>query len=136
MKAAVVAFGLLSVVLLTLAVKEWLSRREDLAVDVGATERSNRRSGLILFAVCLAVFGSLLVTAAEAGWPRDRVLWIGVGAFLALMTLARPWWFWESWKARWLRNLIGDEATAAVYLAMAGIMVYVGVFTDWTFGRH
>jgi hypothetical protein len=52
------------------------------------------------------------------------------------MTLLRPWWFWENYRARWLRNLIGDEATMLVYLGIAAIMVWVGLNTDWTFGRR
>lgn len=52
------------------------------------------------------------------------------------MTLTRPWWFWENWKARWLRDLIGDGGTALVYLTLAAVMVWVGLFTDWTFGRR
>jgi hypothetical protein len=39
-------------------------------------------------------------------------------------------------RARWLRELIGDEPTALLYLVVAGVMVWVGLFTDWTFGRH
>jgi hypothetical protein len=31
---------------------------------------------------------------------------------------------------------MGDEGTAFVYLALAGVMVWVGVYTDWTFGRR
>jgi hypothetical protein len=59
-----------------------------------------------------------------------------VGGLLAVMTLTRPWWFWENWRARWLRDLIGDEGTAFVYLALAAVMVWVGLYTDWTFGRR
>jgi hypothetical protein len=32
--------------------------------------------------------------------------------------------------------MIGDEATAVLYLAIAGVMVWVGLYTDWTFGRR
>lgn len=86
-------------------------------------------------AVSALLLVALLALAAEAGWSRDRALWVGLGTFLALMTLTRPWWFWENWKARWLRGLIGDEATAVVYLALAAAMVWVGLHTGWTFGR-
>jgi hypothetical protein len=50
------------------------------------------------------------------------------------MTLARPWWFWENYRARWLRGLIGDEPTAGLYLVIAAAMIWVGLFTEWTFG--
>jgi len=51
------------------------------------------------------------------------------------MTIRRPSWFWENYKARWLRNSIGDAATA-VYLAVAAIMVWIELNTDWGFGRR
>lgn len=35
-----------------------------------------------------------------------------------------------------MRGAIGDEATAAVYLALAAVMVWVGLYTNWTFGRR
>jgi hypothetical protein len=130
-KAAIIAFGLLSLVLVTAAVREWSQDAEP-----PAPARSRGRGALILFAVSGAVVGSLVVAAPAAGWARDRTLWVGVGGFLAVMTLTRPWWFWENWRARWLRNLIGDEGTAFVYLALAAVMVWVGLYTDWTFGRR
>lgn len=129
-----IAFALLSLALLVAAAWDWTSgprQRSD-----GAPERSGWRGALVLSAVSLLLVGTVWAVAAEVGWPRDRALWVGVGAFLALMTLARPWWFWESWKARWMRGAIGDEATAAVYLALAAVMVWVGLYTNWTFGRR
>ncbi len=63
-------------------------------------------------------------------------MWLGGGAFLVIITLARPGWFWDNYRTRWLRSLVGDEATAACYLVLAGVMVWVGLFTDWTFGRQ
>lgn len=74
--------------------------------------------------------------AGELGWSRDRVLWVGVGNYLALMTLTRPWWFWDNYRARGLRDSIGDGPTALLYLALSGVMVWVGLYTDWTFGHH
>jgi hypothetical protein len=64
------------------------------------------------------------------------MLWVGLGLGLTLMTVTRPWWFWENYKARWLRELIGDGTTTAFYLLVAAAMVWVGLFTDWKFGRH
>ena len=94
------------------------------------------RGGVILFAVMLLLMGMLWATAAELGWNRDRVLWVGLGAFLVLMTISRPWWFWENYKARWLRDSIGDGPTVVVYLAFSAVLVWVGLYTDWTFGRR
>ena len=134
MKILVVGLAILSLVVAALAVDEW-SERSDSA-DRPAGDRSALRGGAILVAVSLLAIGSLWLVSTEFGWPRDRALWVGVGLFLAVMTLTRPWWFWESWKARWLRGRIGDEVTAGIYLALAAAMVWVGLFTEWTFGRR
>lgn len=53
---------------------------------------------------------------------------------LPLLTMARPWWFWENPKARWLRRLIGDEATALVYFTVALGCLYAAM-AGWRFGR-
>ena len=79
------------------------------------------RGSVILFAASLLSLGGLWGAAALLNLNRDRVLWAGLGTFLAVMTLTRPWWFWENYKARWLRGLIGDEATASFYLAVAAV---------------
>ncbi len=94
------------------------------------------RGGLVLFAVSLLSIGALWALADAFGWNRDRVLWVGLGAFLSLMTIARPWWFWENYKARWLRDTIGDGPTAFIYLLLSTLLVWVGLFTNWTFGRR
>ena len=116
-----------------LAVDEWSEHSDP--DDHPATDRTGLRGGVILLAVFFVAIGTLWVTAAEFGWRRDRALWVGIGLFLAIMTLTRPWWFWENYKARWLRGLIGDEPTAGIYLALAAGMVWVGLFTEWTFGH-
>lgn len=113
---------------------EWSERSGPSDRPVG--DRSALRGGLILIIVALLALGTLWIAAAEFGWPRDRALWVGIGLCLAVMTLTRPWWFWENYKARWLRRLIGDEPTAGIYLVLAAAMVWVGLFTEWTFGRR
>jgi hypothetical protein len=128
----VIGFAILSLVFAAFALEEWDDRPA--AGDPPAPDRSALRGGLILVAVTLLALGTLWLAAAEFGWPRDRALWVGVGLFLAVMTLTRPWWFWENRKARWLRRLIGDEPTAGIYLALAAAMVWVGLFAEWTFG--
>ena len=50
--------------------------------------------------------------------------------------ISRPWWFWENYKARWLRDAIGDGPTAFIYLLLSAILVWVGLFTSWTFGHR
>ena len=104
--------------------------------DSDQPNHSRWRGLLILTLVSMLMLGAIWQVADVARWPRDRALWIGFGVSLAFMTLARPWWFWEDRRARWLRRLIGDELTTMVYLGVAGGMVWVGVFTDWTFGRR
>ena len=91
---------------------------------------------LILLLVAGLTVGMLYVFSGTFGWPRDRALWVGLGGVLAVLTLLRPWWFWDNYRARMLRGLIGDEPTAGLYLAIAAAMVWVGLFTQWTFARH
>jgi hypothetical protein len=86
--------------------------------------------------VSVALVAGVMTVAPISGWNRDRAMWVAFGGFLGCMTILRPSWFWENYRARWLRNVIGDEATTAVYLAFAAIMVWVGLNTDWGFGRR
>ena len=135
MKSLAIAFALISLLFAVLAATEWAGPPAK-TPGRDKPDRSGRTGGLILFVVSIYSAVALYVGAEVLGWPRDRTLWVGVGAMLALMTLARPWWFWENYRARWLRGLIGDEPTAGLYLALAAAMVWVGLFTDWTFGRR
>ena len=126
LKLVAILFGLVSLALLALAGAAWF--RSD--------ERSGLRGGLVLFAVLGAFIGGIWLVAGPMGWSVDRALWVGLGSMVGVLTLARPWWYWDNYRARWLRELIGDEATAAFYLLVAALMVWVGLFTDWTFGRR
>jgi hypothetical protein len=130
----VIGFALLSLVFVALAADEWSDPSD--GGDRSESDRGALRSGLTLIAASLLSLGALWAAAAALDWPRDRVLWGGLGVFLGGMTILRPWWFWENYKARWLRGLLGDEPTAMIYLALAAVMVWVGLFTDWTFGRR
>jgi hypothetical protein len=134
LRTAAIVFAMVSVVLLALAVRQWSAP----ASEAGSDDRPPKRwqGNLLLFLLSIGLVVSVMVAAELVGWNRDRALWISVGSFLGLMTLLRPWWFWENYRARWLRNLIGDEATMVVYLGLAAIMVWVGLNTDWTFGRR
>lgn len=133
MRLLVIAFTLISLTCLVLAARAW---GDEEVPAPGRAERSRWRGGLMLMGISLLSLAGLWLGAEAFGWGRDRALWVGLGGFLALATVARPWWFWENYKARWLRGLIGDEATAFVYLLISGIMVWVGMFTNWHFGRQ
>ena len=133
LKPVAVALAIVSLSLLALTASEWSSGPAKPDAETGA--RSGRRGGLILFTVCVLLLGTLWGLAGAFGWERDRVLWVGMGAFLAIMTITQPWWFWENYKARWLRDAIGDGPTVLLYLALSAVMLWVGVFTAWTFGR-
>jgi len=133
-KIAAAALAALNFVFLVTGASALLRPRSEVVTE--PAEHSPRQGGLILLSVSLLLLGGLWVLSGALGRGRDRGLWVGLGAFLALMTITRPWWFWENYKARWLRRLIGDEPTALVYLALAGVMVWVGLFTDWSFGRR
>jgi hypothetical protein len=125
--AVIIALSAVSVACLVAALRAWHEPSQDPAPP----RRPEVQGNLILLGV------SLLLGAAQAGvGEENRMLWVGLGLGLTLMTVTRPWWFWENYKARWLRELIGDGATTAFYLLVAAAMVWVGLFTDWTFGRH
>jgi hypothetical protein len=134
LRIAAMVLAMVSVVLLAVAVRQWSAPPS----EAGSDERAQNRwqGNLLLLLLSIGLVVSVLIAAELAGWNRDRALWISVGTFLGLMTLLRPWWFWENYRARWLRNLIGDEATMVVYLGIAAIMVWVGLNTGWTFGRR
>jgi hypothetical protein len=121
-------------VLAVLAGNEWSEPAPER--DRTESDRSGFAGALILLLVTGLTVGLLYGFSTSLGWPRDRALWVGLGGVLALLTLARPWWFWDNYRARWLRRLIGDEPTAGLYLAIAAAMVWVGLFTEWTFGRR
>jgi hypothetical protein len=57
---------------------------------------------------------------------QDAVFAIALGLLLAVLTLARPWWFWSHPKALFLRAAIGDLPTTIVYLAVAAGLVVLG----------
>ncbi len=134
MRAGAIILAVVSVALFALAAREWLPRRSE--GDTADTGRSGWWGAVILFLVSLGLVGSLLVVAESQSWNADRVMWVGLGGFLGVLTMLRPWWFWENYRARWLRNLIGDGATIVVYLAFAAIMVWIGLNTSWGFGRR
>ena len=131
---AAIILAALSLVLFAVAAREWPWQRVE--SDPERAERAGWRGNLLLFVVSLASVGGLLVAAGVAGWNRDRALWVGIGTGFGLLTILRPWWFWGNYKARWLRELIGDGATMVIYLALAALMIWVGLHTDWPFGRR
>ena len=129
----VFGFSAVSLAFLLLALRAW--RGETVTVAAPA-ERRPWRGRLILTGISLLSLAAVWLAADSLGWQRDRALWAGLGVLLGLSTVMRPWWFWEDYKARWLRGLIGDEATAFLYLLLSAVMVWIGLFTDWHFGRQ
>lgn len=94
------------------------------------------RGSMLLTVSALASLAGAYVWGLSAALSFDRSAWIGFGVFLVVMTVARPWWFWEHYKARFLRRLVGDELVIAFYLVVGFAMIWVGLFTTWTFGRR
>jgi hypothetical protein len=130
--AVIIALSAVSVACLVAALRAWHEPSQDPAPP----RRSEVQGNLILLGVSLLSVVVLLGAAHAGVGEENRMLWVGLGLGLTLMTVTRPWWFWENYKARWLRELIGDGATTAFYLLVAAAMVWFGLFTDWTFGRH
>ena len=76
---------------------------------------------------CFGALGHLL--QRSTGFDERRSWLIGVGGFLIVCAWLKPWWFWESPKARWLRSLIGDVPTMITYVLMGAGMILAGVLT-------
>jgi len=85
--------------------------------------------GLLLGALAFCAFFALgHFVQASTGFAEDRTFLIGIGAFIAICTWRKPWWFWEHPKARFVRDIIGDlPTTVAYYLISAGCVGY-GIF--------
>jgi hypothetical protein len=132
--SAAIAFALLGLLFALLAGSEWGDSTPE--PHRAESDRSGFAGALILMLVAGLSVGLLYASSSTFGWPRDRTLWVGIGGGLAVLTLLRPWWFWDNYRARWLRGVLGDEPTAGLYLAIAVAMIWVGLFTQWTFGRR
>ena len=84
-KLAAISLAVVSVVFFTRAATEWPRLEADSAAEAAA--RSARRGAVILLIVSLLLLGGLWELAEPLGWDRDRALWVGFGAFLAVMTM-------------------------------------------------
>jgi hypothetical protein len=128
--------AVISLVFFVAAARAWSRAERGAATGAedAASGRQSVRGELVLLLSSLGLLGVLWVAIAGLRLDGGRVLWVGLGLFLAALTITRPWWFWENYKARWTRRLLGDELTAFIYLVVAATMVWAGLFTDWTFG--
>ena len=108
-----------------------------LALSVGsraaiALWRGDTRFAWLPFILLAFATAAIALAALLQSWLGLR-FWSGFFGSLAVIqawcTWQLPWWFWEGWRARWLRSLIGDRATrivcgtAALLLAIAAIKV-------------
>ena len=102
--------------------------------DLGPELESDRRgptlrNGLFVGgAVVLLFFACAKVLETYAGIRSERTFLAGFGIGLTWCTLRKPWWFWGHWKAHFLRTIIGDAATTVVYMALAGLALYMALF--------
>jgi hypothetical protein len=89
----------------------------------------------VLAALGLAtiVLGSVVALLAGSEYlakllpaDRDAVLTVALGLLLAILTLAKPWWFWQDLRVQFLRTIIGDVPTTIVYLGLATALIGFG----------
>ena len=86
------------------------------------------RRGLLIATALFLVFAALArALAVYAGISEDRTLVAAFGLALGWCTLRKPWWFWDHWKAGFVRGLIGDQATTIVYLVFAALLLYAAL---------
>lgn len=70
-----------------------------------------------------------------SGFPMSRSVVAMLGAGIVAVTLARPFWFWEQPKARFMRDLVGDRVTFVVYIATGVIIFGLALFGVGDWGR-
>lgn len=129
-----IILAIVSVGFLFWAVRERAESREQESGTL--PDRNTWREGVFGLVVTLLWMATFWILGDASGWGRDRALWVGFGLFVAVMTVLRPRWYWNNYRARWLRDSIGDTATAVFYLLVAGLLIWAGLFTNWTFGRQ
>ena len=60
----------------------------------------------------------------------SRPLFTLLGLEIACCVWFRPYWFWNDPQMHDLRGLIGDRLTLATYLALAVVLIWLGLFTN------
>ncbi len=101
-------------------------QRRALGVSPSGLAAAFRVAALVLAAILLCIVLTVKVTE---WWmvDFDAAFWFEAGVLFAILTLTRPWWFWNHPKAMWLRDIIGDKATIVLYLIVAGGIMVVSV---------
>jgi hypothetical protein len=86
-------------------------------------------------AVIVFGIGLAFQVSSRFGVDLDAALGFEVGLLLAIVTIKRPWWFWNHPKATFLRDIVGDTATIIVYLAIAAAFMFISVRRQVTIAR-
>ena len=61
------------------------------------------------------------------GIPYLATFLAACASLVAWGTWRRPWWFWNDWRAGFLRDLIGDNAARLVYGVAALLLAILAV---------
>jgi hypothetical protein len=83
-----------------------------------------------LVAILLSGIG-LLAIARLTRWPTDRVVASGTGLGILALAALRPRWFWCQTVVMYLREQFGDRPVRIFYLVVGGVLLGVGLLTDW-----
>lgn len=57
----------------------------------------------------------------------EAVMLLLLGSLTIGLTYYKPRWYWEHYKARFLRKCLGDRATALVYYTIGAICLAIGL---------
>jgi hypothetical protein len=82
---------------------------------------------LIGLATLAAGFCLFIAIAGRALADQPSAFCIATGILIAVLSLWRPWWYWDEPRVTFLRWLIGDRGSIAVYLALAAGVVLFGI---------
>jgi hypothetical protein len=84
---------------------------------------------VLLVLLGLAAFLWILAQLqTHAGLDFAAGYWAGTGILFLILTLRRPWWFWDHPKARFVRDIIGDRGTTVLYVGIALTLLGVSAY--------
>ena len=86
--------------------------------------------GLLILAAIIAFVGSVVAVSSWFHSDFDGTFWIGGGVVLVVLTLVRPWWFWDHPKALLARKLLTDRGAFLTYVAVAAVIISIGIRRD------
>lgn len=84
---------------------------------------------LVLMVLMFAFVGAWALGWLPSGSTSCRSFAVLVGSFILSAALVRPAWFWNSSKARLVRDITGDRPYAGCLIGVALVLLYLGLLS-------